>query len=87
MTLIEVPEVSPVFFRDDKIRVISNGPLGRRAIVSIGDHAIPNLGLRIDIQPNELIEITMTVRADQVDIEALQEQTRIEVISPEPLGE
>lgn len=70
----------PYYNPNDKLAVKSESALGRKTTLTIGNQIIPVMGIDIRIRPDELITAEVTVRLDSVDIELLQEQTRIEVV-------
>jgi hypothetical protein len=71
------------YFPDDKVRVVAHGPHPRGVKVSIGDHLIPVYSVDVHMSVDELTTITMTTRADEIDVDALQQKTRIEIIGPD----
>lgn len=70
----------PYYKPTDKMKVTSDSAIGRKAMLTIGNQIIPVMGIDIRIRPDELITAEVTVRLDSVDVELLQEQTRIEVV-------
>lgn len=71
------------YFPDDKIRVVAHGVHPRGVKVSIGDHLIPVYSVDIHMSVDELTTITMTTGVDSIDVEALQQNTQIEVVLPQ----
>lgn len=69
----------PVYDPSAKVRVVSDSPIGRRAILSIGNVAVPFYQADIHIAPDEIITVTVKAKLDDLEIETLQEHTRIEV--------
>lgn len=60
-----------------KVRLVCNSPIARKAMLSIGDLAIPFYKASVVFEPDGFVTITAIVPAGEVDIEALQSQTRL----------
>lgn len=61
------------------VRIISDGPAPRQTKVLIGNQIIPFKRAVIDLPTDDFITLTLEVRADAIDIEALQEHTTIKL--------
>lgn len=65
--------------KDDAVR-INSGPIGRQCKITIGDTIIPVMAADIRIRPDELVTVECTLRAKDVDIQALKSETRLTIV-------
>ena len=66
--------------KDTGVRV-QGGPIGSNVSVTINDSIIPVKEATIYIASDELITMNLTVRAEHIDVKALQSQTLINLDS------
>lgn len=61
------------------VRIISSSSVARRAKVLVGNQIIPYKRAVIDLSADDFITVTLEVRVDAIDVEALQQFTTIKL--------
>ncbi len=66
--------------KDIAVKIKGTGHVGNLVAVTFNNKIIPVLSCDIRIRPGEMNTAKLTVYADDIDIETLQQFTKIEVI-------
>lgn len=74
-------------FKDHTVRVKNEREIGSFATITINGQVIPVLSATIHMRPDEFNQVTIEVMAKDIDIVALEEYTRLEVVQVAPRGE
>lgn len=64
-----------------KVKLTCDSPISNKACLTINGEIIPFIEANIKLKAGEFVEITARTRADLIDIEALQNNTTLEVVT------
>lgn len=65
--------------KNDTVTVTS-GPIGRSSRLIVGDQILSCVEIDIRIRHDELVMVSALVRAEHIDIEAMQSETEVTVV-------
>lgn len=68
---------------DSYVHIKNDSPIARKTQFSIGDVIIPVRRATITLEPDDYTKVVLEVAASDIDISALQQCTRVEVVQDE----